>query len=364
MNLKNLLTAFFSIFVFSQIVLCQCPKNPDALYEREKILTIFEDTLKNSIPIYGRTFYTGYFIYDLTDPSNKYVPKHLAQAESCINFIDNHIYHFSPVVYEDSLSHIAVLENGRLEIFKSINCLNGNNTLSEVIKYVEKKLKADKNSGEVLTRLKNYRRYGYYRTIDGYRVSCNWDKEIPENSDKLYDQGKVLGQLSDILRNSVSEKVKNEWFSWWFSVEESRANGFFVYDLTEPINKQTSLLERVELKNNHVYHFAFIDAPFSFSNIAILEDGKLKIFKAINCKGKDDSLQDVTAYLNEKLKNDKNKDEIIKRVKNYRSYGVYASFNGLSAPQCEEALSATKQLLPIPSLEHLLTGAIKSVTHY
>src|SRR5690606_37719196 len=121
---------------------------------------------------------------------------------------------------------------------------------------------------------------------------------------KLYNRGNVLGQFADVLRSSVSEEVKEQ-LSWQFFVEEERANGFFIWDLTEPSNKQTSLLERVEFKNNHIYHFAFIDAPFSFSNIAILEDGKLKIFKAINCKGKSDSLQDVVAYLNGKLKNDK-----------------------------------------------------------
>lgn len=339
MNMKHCFSVLLCIFAFAIFGIGQCPKNSDALYDGEQILKKLKDTLK--VPENAQSFWDGFFIYDLTDPSNKYVAAPSAKAENCINFVNKHIYHFSVVDFEKSLSHIAVLENGNLKIFKSINCVSGENTLSGVVKYVEKNLKADKNSEEVLTRLKNYRRYGLYNTVDGYRVFCNYDIPLPENSDKLYNRGEVLGQMSDVLRGSVSEKVKEQ-LSWRFLVEESRANGFFVYDLTEPTNKQTSLLERVEFKNNHIYHFAFIDLPFSFSHIAVLEDGKLKIFRAINCKGKGDSLKDVIGYLNEKLQNDKNKDEIIKRVKNYRSYGAYASFNGLSLLQCEEVIKTEK----------------------
>lgn len=338
-KLKKFLSATFCVFIFSAIGICQCPKNSDTLYDREKMLERFEDILKVSIPSYSQSFSDGFFINDLTEPSNKFVSSKFAKAENCINFIDNHVYHFSVVEFEKSLSHIAVIENGKLKIFKSINCINGENNLSEVINYVEKKLKGKKSGEEVLTRLKNYRRYGSYLTIDGYRVSCNWDKEITGNSDKLYNRNNVLGQFLDVLRNSISEKVKEQLPPFLgLLVEEERAIGFFVYDLTEPSNKQTSLLERVEFKNNHIYHFAFIDSPFSFSNIAILEDGKLKIFKNINCEGKGDSLKNVIDYLNQKLRTNKNKKEILKRVKNYRKYGVYASYNGLSTPQCEESV--------------------------
>jgi hypothetical protein len=54
-------------------------------------------------------------------------------------------------------------------------------------------------------------------------------------------------------------------------------------------------------------------------------------------------LKDVIGYLNQKLKADKDKKEILKRVKNYRKYGVYASFNGLSMPQCEEAVKTAEK---------------------
>ena len=325
-------------------VLMGCPENPDRLYDRQKILDQFDSILKASIPEYVKypALTGGFFIYDLTDPSNKYRSQtpH-APAEGCINFIDKHVYHFSVVYFPFSKSHIAILENGKPKVFNSINCEDSSDKLEDVVRYTSKMLENDKNRDDVIVRLKNYRRYGFYRTTDERRVSCDMAEKIPENSDKLYDRRDTLKQLSDILRSSAPELIRKYYPP--FFVEGAKANGFFIYDLTEPSNRQTSLLERVNFKNNHAYHFAYIDLPFSFSNIAILEDGKMKIFKAINCEGKGDTLQDVVDYLSQKFKADKNKEETIDRVKTYRKYGVYASFNGLSTPQCEEVRSDTNR---------------------
>jgi hypothetical protein len=332
--MKHFLCAILCVIALSIPGICQCPKNSDSLYDRQKMLESFDNTLKTSIPAYAQFSSHGFFIYDLTEPSNKYIPTQYAKAEACVDFIDKHIYHFSPIYLQISQSHIAFLNAGRLKVFENINCNNDN--LEKAINYANETLKNDKQREDILTRLKNYRRYGYYITVDEYRVSCNYNKEIPENSDKLYNRRQILDQFSEIIRSSVSERLKEEFF--WFFVEESRANGFFIYDLTEPANKQTSLLERVEFKNNHIYHFALIDSPFSVSNIAILEGGKLKIFRSLNCAGKGDKVEDVIDYLNEKLKTDNKRNEIIGRVKNYRSYGVYATLNGISMPQCGEVI--------------------------
>jgi hypothetical protein len=97
---------------------------------------------------------------------------------------------------------------------------------------------------------------------------------------------------------------------------------FFAYDLTDTSNKGTSL-NCVDFKNNHVYHVAPHYIPFSFSHIVILEDGNLKVFKSINCQNSKDSLEDIVTYLSQKLKGDKEKDEIIRRVKDYRKYGLF-----------------------------------------
>jgi hypothetical protein len=339
MNMKSCLSVLLCIFAFSLVGICQCPKNSDALYDRKTLLTKFEETLKTSIPIYENLEYRGFFVYDLTDSPNNFLPERYNIPEQCINFIDGHVYHFSALDFENSFSHIAFLENGKVKIFKSVNCINSEDTLSDVIEYAGKTLKKGKQKENTLTRLKNYRRYGFYRTTDGYRVYCNRNAKVPENLDKLYARYGVLDYFGNVLVASISEETWERLFQHFF-IEDSRGNGYFVWDLTEPSNKQTSLLERVEFKNNHVYHFALIDAPYSFSNIAVLEAGKMKIFRTLNCEGKGDSLKDVIAYLNKKLKNDKNKNEIVKRVENYRKYGVYATFNGLSAPQCRGAVKS------------------------
>jgi hypothetical protein len=165
----------------------------------------------------------------------------------------------------------------------------------------------------------------------------NVDGKCPANSDSFYDKQKVLEQLAVILNNTatyfynakylVKEKIRIA------DVRNERPIGFFVYDLTDESNIETPLDRCIEFKNNHIYHFSLIFTPYSFSHIVVLEDGKLKIFKAINCK-KGDSLGGVINYLNDKLKDYKDKDEIIGRVKNYREYGIYAATDD-SALRCQ-----------------------------
>jgi len=268
----------------------------------------------------------GYFVYDLTDPTNHYISAVYGRSEQgCVTFTEGHVYHFSTIELGASKSQIAVFERGKLKVFNSINCKKGKAGLEEVLNYVNKAVNV-KEKDDTLTRLKHYRRYGKYESVDQKEYNCGIE-EIGPNSDKLYSRRAILYRFFQALgyfeRNYPNYRIEGE-----------RAVGFFVYDLTEPSNKQTSLLERVDFKNGHVYHFADIDLPFSFSNIAVLEDGDVRIFKNINCEGQGARIEDIISYLNEKLKHDKNKDEIIQRVRNYRTYGVYTSLNGLSTPQC------------------------------
>lgn len=148
----------------------------------------------------------------------------------------------------------------------------------------------------------------------------NMTEKCSPNPDNLYNRQQVLEQLAKILTISIPEYQQFD--SSGFYVENERGKNFFVQDLTDTSNKQT-LQSCVNFINNHVYHFAPIYLPYSFSHILILEDGNLKIFKSINCVGRGDALEDVINYLNQKLKNDRNKEEVISRVKNYRRYGIY-----------------------------------------
>ena len=146
--------------------------------------------------------------------------------------------------------------------------------------------------------------------------------QCSENSDALYNRQQILEQLAEILNISVFGAKKD---NFKFEVENERPRRFTVYDLTEPPNKGIPLGKCINFLNNHVYHFSPMEKRYSFSHIVILEDGNLKVFKSINCKGRGDSIEGVLEYLNRKLGNDKNKTKIINRVKNYRKYGIYTT---------------------------------------
>lgn len=159
------------------------------------------------------------------------------------------------------------------------------------------------------------------------------------NSDSLYNRQKVLKQLARILNSTATffynDKYLNKLEIHEAAVENERPVMFTVYDLTEPSNFGVPLESQcIEFKDMHVYHFTLISMSYSFSHVVILEDGQLKVFKAINCK-KGDRLEDLINYLNQKLKDRKDKDDVIERVNNYRKYGNYSAVDDIYL-NCEE----------------------------
>lgn len=164
-------------------------------------------------------------------------------------------------------------------------------------------------------------------------------KRCPRNSDSLYDREHVLKQLARILNSTATffynAKYLNKLEIHEAAVKNERPVRFTVYDLTEPSNFGAPLESQcIEFKNTHVYHFSLISTSYSFSHVVILEDGQLKVFKAINCK-KGDRLEDLINYLHQKLKDRKDNDELIDRVRNYRKYGIYSTVD-TTALGCEE----------------------------
>lgn len=159
------------------------------------------------------------------------------------------------------------------------------------------------------------------------------------NSDSLYNRQKVLKQLARILNSTATffynAKYLNKLEIHEASVKNERPIGFTVYDLIEPSNFGAPLESQcIEFKNTHVYHFTLISTPYSFSHIVILEGGQLKVFKAINCK-EGDRLEDLINYLNQKLKDRRDKDAVIDRVSNYRKFGNYFAIDDF-ALRCED----------------------------
>lgn len=155
--------------------------------------------------------------------------------------------------------------------------------------------------------------------------SSNQNKfpRCPVNSDSLYNRQSILEQLADILNTSIPEYKKANEVE--FKAKNERGNLFFVHDLTDPSNKSSLTTVCIDFKDNHVYHFAPLNYDFSYSHIVILENGNLKVFKSINCPLSKDKVEDVIKYLEQKLENDKDKNKIIERVRDYRKYGTYYS---------------------------------------
>lgn len=157
----------------------KCSRNSDPRYDRKAMLEKFDSTLKSSIPAYANFPLRGFFIYDLSDPKNKYIPSEYVKADECVDFINHHVYHFAPIDLIFAESHIAVLEDGEMKVFKAINCKDNPETVSDVVKYVNERLKKTSSREKLLTRLSDYRKYGFYFNIDSPRTPCEVRGRLP-----------------------------------------------------------------------------------------------------------------------------------------------------------------------------------------
>ena len=160
-----------------------CPVNPDARYSRQATLEKLAAILDKSIPEYKKLYPTGFYvnnkgaatfdIYDLVDPANS---ESVRGGTRCVRFVDRHIYHLYPAVYGFSFSHIVVLEDGNLKVFKSVNCEGRGDTIDAVLDYLRRKGGYDE---QTLARVSRYREFGIYTRTDNYtHVKC---KEITSN---------------------------------------------------------------------------------------------------------------------------------------------------------------------------------------
>ena len=146
-----------------------------------------------------------------------------------------------------------------------------------------------------------------------------------QNPDRLYVRSRVLDEFAKILNNSIPEYSAGG--NRGFYSDNERGVGFFVVDLINPMNKDLTLQDCVDFINGHVYHVAPSDSHYSLSHIVILEEGKLKVFRSVNCPSRGDRLEDAINYVSAKLSGDRRRDEIIDRVRHYRKYGFYGSLH-------------------------------------
>jgi len=151
-------------------------------------------------------------------------------------------------------------------------------------------------------------------------------------NDNGYNKKEILSQFGKILSNLAPTYKRLD--GRGFYVEgECQLTGAFIIDLSDTTNRETNLNECVKFLEGHVYHFAPIRENNSYSNIAILADGNVKMFKAINCPETGDKLNEVIEYVQKSgVKRD---DPLLDRIKNYRKYGVYLKVDELSEFQCK-----------------------------
>ena len=162
-------------------VTARCGPNKDPLYDRARVLNEFAGMLNKSIPEYpkvnGKGFYSngengiGFFVVDLVNPANKDL-----SLNDCVEFINGHVYHVAPQLAAYSLSHIVILEEGTLKVFRSINCPARGDRLEDAIDYVSTKLTGANNKAQVIDRLRNYKKYGVYGALDHATFLCKQGK--------------------------------------------------------------------------------------------------------------------------------------------------------------------------------------------
>lgn len=150
-------------------------------YDRTCLLLQFANIinrhqLKGSVHIDSVGGINYFFVYDLIDTLNYQNADNYSGTKTTVQFLDGHIYHFAFIFRDRSFSNIAYLDNGKVVFFEVINCPEKSKTsLEKVLEYFTIKLKSSQNSEEILKRIKNYRHFGKYRSMDNFGHSLRCD---------------------------------------------------------------------------------------------------------------------------------------------------------------------------------------------
>ena len=143
----------------------------------------------------------------------------------------------------------------------------------------------------------------------------------------------ILMKFANVLNSLILDyKAKDD--EGLYDKNNCRLIGTFIWDITDTLVKETATVGCIEFKEGHVYHFSPIRKRDSYSNIAIIKNGEVKIFKALNCPGKGDKIEDVVAYIKDHFPNTNDTQLIIARVMNYRNYGTYTKTDEQSEFKC------------------------------
>lgn len=146
-----------------------CSRNSDPLYDRRKVLDTLASKMNYLAGYYKVNHPTGYsvqsesfynfFVYDLIDTANN-------SKKGCVEFLNNHVYHFSSINMRYLYSNVLVLADGRMQFFLGINCKNRINSIDEVIGFLTCHLKNNPQRDVLIDRVRNYKKYGQFYRVD------------------------------------------------------------------------------------------------------------------------------------------------------------------------------------------------------
>lgn len=155
------------------------------------------------------------------------------------------------------------------------------------------------------------------------------DSDLIELSE---DYTENLKYIKKVLEEDIPNyKYKFRWtLETGFIIDKQGIIGVNIYNLNTGNNN------KVNFKNNHVYHISPNNFEDSFSYIVCVVDNRIKIFKAVNCPEKGDTIEDALLYIKKTLPNLINLNEVLERVNNYRKYGTYIKTDAMTYLKCHK----------------------------
>lgn len=117
----------------------------------------------------------------------------------------------------------------------------------------------------------------------------------------------------------------------------SYPTAFFTHNLIETLASPLKLDEI--LNKNGVFHFASTDARASYSNIAVIKDGSMVLFKSLNCDNSGSTMEELLDYLAFNTSYD---NKLLATLSQYRTHGVYVAIDPMSHVDCSLLGSGSK----------------------
>src|SRR5438309_2269907 len=102
----------------------------------------------------------------------------------------------------------------------------------------------------------------------------------------------ILMKFANVLNSLVLDYKAND-DGGLFDKTNCRLIGTFIWDITDTSKKEITTGNCIQFKEGHIYHFAPVRKRDSYSSIAIIKKGDIKIFRAVNCPEKGDRIEDA-----------------------------------------------------------------------